>query len=115
MGTHKKQKLIRKYLNHLEWSLLELADAVLEDKYDDFMPNEDRKALAEKIKKQLQRATTPEEVLDNYLRVIEEHASFDNLKLGLLRPKYVEHSCIDGMVSDELKALSTMLDDLDGE
>jgi hypothetical protein len=115
MGTQRKIKQIREYLNHLEWSIPDLADAVLEDKYDEFMHNEDKQALADKIKKQLQRTSTKEEVLDNYLRVIEGHISFESLKLGLVRPKYVEHTCIDDILIDELKALSVILDDIQSE
>ncbi|WP_187984838.1 elongation factor Ts [Vibrio metschnikovii] len=101
MGTAQKQKQIKTMLNALGWSHKQLADVLYEElqcsEYEDIeevSPEEMRK-FRETLKKQLQRASTPESRLEQYVKVISEHPDFVALGLDVVVPKYVNHSCLN--------------------
>lgn len=112
----KKIQEIDTYLKKLSWSRTDLADLVLEDKYADqgrdVKDFGDRNKLGRNITKQLQRNSTPDNLLDYYLRVIEGHPSFSDLKLGKIRPTYATHDCLSDNMNAELKIVSQELDDV---
>lgn len=112
MGTREKQKEIRSLLRAMSWSFSDLAEAVIEFDNDDFVEDEAKKiaALSEAIKKQLSRRSTSDEKLDKYLRVIEDHETYKALKLGFLRPQFVDHSILDDALTEAIKDLSMELD-----
>ena len=120
MGTAEKQKQIQGALDALGWSHRQLADVLYEELYasesDDFedTDKEEIQKLAQNIKKQLQRSSTPEKRLDRYLRVLCEHPDYQALKLGTVLTKYVEHSCLDNDLANHLAQLSAKLDKVSG-
>lgn len=111
MGTMEKQNQIKSLLKELNWGYRQLADLVLEEKYSDGLSiNEDFNSEeilleTEKIKKHLQRASTPEERLNYYLKVISQHPEFEALKLGYVFTQYVEHECLPNDVINQLKSI----------
>lgn len=113
MGTLQKQKQIRVFLESLGWSINQLSDVLYEELYcdghDDVYgtPNNFR----EMLKKQLQRSTTPESRLDEYIGIISQHPAFIALKLDIIVPKYIEHPCISDDMFSELKNISNRLDE----
>jgi len=109
MGTEVKQKQIKELLQKLNLSINNFAELVYEALYGDDDKKEEKK-LAENIKKQLQRKTTKEEVLDSYLDILAEQPSYEGLNLDKVRSKYVNHSCLSDEVTISLTALSSELD-----
>ncbi|HHF3006178.1 TPA: elongation factor Ts [Vibrio diabolicus] len=117
MGTAQKQKQIRTMMDELDWSLKQLADVLYEElqcsEYEDIedvSPQEIRK-FRETLKKQLQRESTPESRLEQYVKVISEHPDFVALGLDVVVPKYVNHSCLSDDSLAELAEISSWLDD----
>ncbi len=116
MGTAQKQKQIRTMLDALGWSHKQLADVLYEElqcsEYEDIedvSPQEIRK-FRETLKKQLQRESTPESRLEQYVKVISEHPDFVALGLGVVVPKYVGHTCLNQCLLDGLSEISNTLD-----
>ncbi len=113
MGTVQKQKQIRTFLDSLGWSINQLSDVLYEelycDEYDDIYGTP--KNFQEKLKKQLKRPTTPESRLDEYIKIISQHPDFIALKLDIVIPKYIEHSCVTDSLMAELKNISDWLDE----
>ncbi|MEZ8639196.1 elongation factor Ts [Vibrio splendidus] len=113
-ATKQKQKQIQKALDALGWSHSQLASVL----YDELNANDDFKEtdkdyirkLGQNIKKQLQRESTPDERLKQYLLILSEHPDYQALKLGTVLPKYVEHECINSDLTDQLTELSAELD-----
>ena len=113
-ATKQKQKQIQKALDALGWSHSQFASVL----YDELNPNDDFKEtdkddirkLGQNIKKQLQRESTPDERLKQYLLILSEHPDYQALKLGTMLPKYVEHECINNDLTDQLTELSAELD-----
>nr|WP_321458928.1 elongation factor Ts [uncultured Vibrio sp.] len=117
MGTAQKQKQIRTMLDALGWSHKQLADVLYEElqcseyeDIDDASPEEIRK-FREALKKHLQRESTPERRLEQYVKVISEHPDFIALGLDVVVPKYVNHSCLSDDSLAELAEISSWLDD----
>lgn len=117
MGTAQKQKQIRTMLDALRWSHKQLADVLYEElqcseheDIEDVSPQEIRK-FRETLKKQLQRESTPESRLEQYVKVISEHPDFVALGLDVVVPKYVNHSCLSDDSLVELAEISSWLDD----
>ncbi|MCZ4370617.1 elongation factor Ts [Vibrio diazotrophicus] len=112
MGTEQKQKQIRQLLNALGWSNKQLADVLYEEMYCDEQVDiyETPSKFREKLKKQLQRPTTPESRLDEYIKIISEHPDFKELGLDLIVTKYVDHKCLNKHISERLKDISSWLD-----
>ncbi|GLT14249.1 elongation factor Ts [Vibrio algivorus] len=106
-----KQNQIKSLLKELSWGVSTLADLVLEERYSDDCGShieispEERTKEVEKIKKHLQRETTPDEKLNLYLRIIRQHPDFEALKLDYVFPQYVEHECLSPEVVDIFKNL----------
>lgn len=109
MGTEVKQKQIKELLKKLNLSINKFAGLVYEELYGDFDEVGEQK-LAEKIKKQLQRETTKEEVLDLYLDILADQPSYQALNLDKVRSQYVSHSCLNDEVTMSLTELSCELD-----
>ncbi|WP_351077887.1 hypothetical protein [Shewanella sp. CAL98-MNA-CIBAN-0140] len=109
MGTEIKQKQIKELLQKLNLSINNFAGLVYEALYDD-NNDEAEKKLAENIKKQLQRKTTKEEVLDSYLDILVELPSYQGLNLDKVRSQYVGHSCLNDDITMSLRSLSAELD-----
>ena len=109
MGTEVKQKQIKALLQKLNLSINNFAGLVYEARYDDNDEEAEQK-LAEKIKKQLQRKTTKEEVLDSYLGILADLPSYQALNLDNVRSQYVSHSCLNDDVTMSLAELSSELD-----
>ncbi|MEZ9652792.1 elongation factor Ts [Vibrio lentus] len=113
-ATKQKQKQIQKALDALGWSHSQLASVL----YDELNASDDFKEtdkdyirkLGQNIKKQLQRESTPDERLKQYLLILSEHPDYQALKLGTVLPKYVEHECINCDLTDQLTELSAELD-----
>ncbi|ELA7388322.1 elongation factor Ts [Vibrio alginolyticus] len=117
MGTAQKQNQIRTMLDALGWSHKQLADVLYEElqcsEYEDIedaSPDEIRK-FREALKKHLQRESTPESRLEQYVKVISEHPDFVALGLDVVVPKYVNHSCLSDVSLAELAEISSWLDD----
>lgn len=117
MGTAQKQKQIKTMLNALGWSHKQLADVLYEElqcsEYEDIedvSPEEMRK-FRETLKKQLQRESTSESRLEQYVKVISEHPDFVALGLDVVVPKYVNHSCLNEDLLAELTDISSWLDE----
>ncbi|MGF1727823.1 elongation factor Ts [Photobacterium nomapromontoriensis] len=117
MGTAKKQHQIQQALNALGWSHKVFAEIVYEELYGDEYggsletDTEVIRKLAANIKKQLQRPSTPEELLDRYLNTLSEHPDYQSLNLGKIIPQYVAHTCLHDEIINELKAISCALDE----
>jgi hypothetical protein len=109
MGTEIKQKQIKELLQKLNLSINNFAGLVYEALYGD-NNDEAEKMLAENIKKQLQRKTTKEEVLDSYLDILVELPSYQGLNLDKVRSQYVNHSCLNDDITMSITALSGELD-----
>jgi hypothetical protein len=117
MGTAQKQKQIRTMLDALGWSHKQLADVLYEElqcsEYEDMedaSPEELRK-FREALKKQLQRGSTPESRLEQYVKVISDHPDFVALNLDAVTPRYIRHQNLSGELQDELAEISNWLDD----
>lgn len=117
MGTTQKQKQIRTMLDALGWSHKQLADVLYEElqcseyeDIDDTSPQEVRK-FRETLKKQLQRESTPESRLEQYVKIISEHPDFVALGLDVVVPKYVNHRCLNEDSLVGLAEISSWLDD----
>ncbi|EGQ8244427.1 elongation factor Ts [Vibrio parahaemolyticus] len=117
MGTAQKQKQIRTMLDALGWSHKQLADVLYEElqcsEFEDLenaSPEEIRK-FREALKKHLQRDSTPESRLEQYVKVISEHPDFVALGLDVVVPKYVNHRCLDEDSLAGLAEISSWLDD----
>ncbi|TFH93607.1 elongation factor Ts [Vibrio ouci] len=116
MGTTTKQtqKQIQRALDALGWSHNQLASVLYEElnDNDDFRETDkdDIRKLGQNIKKQLQRESTPDERLKQYLRILSEHPDYQALKLGTVLPQYVEHECINSDLTVQLTELSAELD-----
>ncbi|WP_343352398.1 elongation factor Ts [Vibrio parahaemolyticus] len=117
MGTTQKQKQIRTMLDALGWSHKQLADVLYEElqcsEYEDIedvSPQESRK-FREALKKQLQRESTPESRLEQYVKIISEHPDFVALGLDVVVPKYVSHRCLNEDSLAGLAEISSWLDD----
>ncbi|EJG1691995.1 elongation factor Ts [Vibrio parahaemolyticus] len=117
MGTTQKQKQIRTMLDALGWSHKQLADVLYEElqcsEYEDIedaSPEEIRK-FRESLKKQLQRDSTPESRLEQYVKIISEHPDFVALGLDVVVPKYVNHRCLNEDSLVGLAEISSWLDD----
>ncbi|WP_394125800.1 elongation factor Ts [Vibrio hepatarius] len=112
--TKQKQKQIQQALDALGWSHNQLASVLYEELHDndDFRETDkdDIRKLGQNIKKQLQRESTPDERLKQYLRILSEHPDYQALKLGTLLPQYVEHECISGDLTVQLAKFSEELD-----
>ncbi|MEZ8822868.1 elongation factor Ts [Vibrio amylolyticus] len=117
-ATKQKQKQIQKALDALGWSHSQLASVLYDElnANDDFKETdkEDIRKLGQNIKKQLQRESTPDERLKQYLSILSEHPDYQALKLGTVLPKYVEHECINSDLTDQLTELSAELDLFNG-
>ncbi|RTR34759.1 elongation factor Ts [Shewanella atlantica] len=111
MGTEVKQKQIKELLQKLNLSINKFAGLVYEALYDDDDKEAEQK-LAENIKKQLQRKTTKEEVLDSYLDILAEQPSYQALNLDKVRSQFVNHSCLNDDITMSLTELSGELDKL---
>ncbi|QMV16232.1 elongation factor Ts [Vibrio spartinae] len=117
MGTTQKQKQIRTMLDALGWSHKQLADMLYEElqcpEYEDIdsIPPEEKRKFREMIKKQLQRKSTPESRLEQYVKVISEHPDFIALGLDVVLPKYINHRCLSDNSLAELTDISSWLDD----
>lgn len=109
MGTEVKQKQIKELLQKLNLSINKFAGLVYEALYDDFDEEAEQK-LAENIKKQLQRKTTKEEVLDSYLDILADLPSYQSLNLDKVRSQYVSHRCLNDDITIGLTELSGELD-----
>ncbi|ROV57547.1 elongation factor Ts [Vibrio ponticus] len=117
MGTAKKQKQIQNALDALGWSHRQFADVLYEELNDnnDFKETDkdDIRKLGQNIKKQLQRDSTPEERLNQYLQILSEHPDYQALNLGNILPTYVPHRGIDEGLALQLTQLSSELDVFD--
>ncbi len=109
MGTEVKQKQIKELLQKLNLSINNFAGLVYEALYGDFDEMGEQK-FAEKIKKQLQRKTTSEKVLDSYLDILVEQPSYQSLNLDKVRSQYVSHNCLNDALTISLTELSDELD-----
>ncbi|HCG5281390.1 elongation factor Ts [Vibrio fluvialis] len=117
MGTAQKQKQIRTMMDALGWSHKLLADVLYEElqcsEYEDIedaSPDEIRK-FREALKKHLQRESTPESRLEQYVKVISEHPDFVALGLDVVVPKYVNHRCLNEDSLAGLAEISSWLDE----
>lgn len=119
MGTTKKQKQkqIQNALDALGWSHRQFADVLYDElnDNDDFKETDkdDIRKLGQNIKKQLQRDSTPEERLNQYLHILSEHPDYQALDLGNILPAYVPHRSIDEGLALQLTQLSSELDIFD--
>lgn len=119
MGTTKKQKQkqIQNALDALGWSHRQFADVLYDElnDNDDFKETDkdDIRKLGQNIKKQLQRDSTPEERLNQYLHILSEHPDYQALDLGYILPTYVPHLSIDEGLALQLTQLSSELDIFD--
>lgn len=116
MGTSQKQKQIRYILEALGWSQKQLADVLFEelyvDEHEDICDSPDAvDKFRQLLKKQLQRESTPENRLEQYIEILSEHPEFKKLKLDMIFPKYVAHQCLSADLHAELTAFSRRLDD----
>ncbi|NOI53868.1 elongation factor Ts [Vibrio crassostreae] len=118
MGTAQKQQQIRTMLDALGWSHKQLADVLYEElqcsefeNLENASPEEIRK-FREALKKQLQRDSTPESRLEQYVKIISEHPDFVALGLDVVVPKYVNHRCLNDDSLAELADISSWLDDV---
>ncbi|OOF13500.1 elongation factor Ts [Salinivibrio sp. PR932] len=116
MGTSQKQKQIRYILEALGWSQKQLADVLFEelyvDEHEDICDSPDAvDKFRQLLKKQLQRESTPENRLEQYIEILSEHPEFKKLKLDMIFPKYVDHQCLSDDLHAELVAFSKRLDD----
>ncbi|MGS0675506.1 hypothetical protein [Shewanella sp. 125m-1] len=109
MGTEVKQKQIKALLQKLNLSINNFAGLVYEARFDDNDEEAELK-LAANIKKQLQRKTTKEEVLDSYLDILADQPSYQSLNLDKVRSQYVNHSCLNDDITMSLTELSSELD-----
>ncbi|MFB2775271.1 elongation factor Ts [Shewanella xiamenensis] len=109
MGTAQKQKQIKEILSKLQLSIRKFAGLVYEALYDDFDEEAEIK-LAETIKKQLSRKTTPEATLDQYLEILVEQPGFEALQLGYIKSRYVPHTCLSDEMTEAMILLSAELD-----
>ncbi|MCG7489972.1 elongation factor Ts [Vibrio sp. Of14-4] len=117
MGTAQKQQQIRTMLDELGWSHKQLADVLYEElqcsEYEDIddASSEEIRKFREVLKKQLQRESTPEGRLDQYVKVISEHPDFVALGLDVVVPKYVNHRCLNENSLAGLAEISSWLDE----
>ncbi|MCF4175177.1 elongation factor Ts [Vibrio sp. McD22-P3] len=117
MGTAQKQKQIRTMLDALGWSHRQLADVLYEElqcsEYEDMEDAslEELRKFREALKKQLQRGSTPESRLEQYVKVISDHPDFVALNLDAVTPRYIRHQNLNGELQDELAEISNWLDD----
>ncbi|MBO2564646.1 hypothetical protein [Shewanella algae] len=109
MGTAQKQKQIKDILSKLQLSIPKLAGLVFEALYNDFDEEAELK-LAETIKKQLSRKTTPEATLDQYLEILAQQPGYEALKLGYVQSRYVPHACLSDELTEIMTQLSAELD-----
>lgn len=109
MGTAQKQKQIKEILSKLQLSIRKFAGLVYEALYDDFDEEAEIK-LAETVKKQLSRKTTPEATLDQYLEILVEQPGFEALQLGYIKSRYVPHTCLSDEMTEAMILLSAELD-----
>lgn len=109
MGTAQKQKQIKEILSKLQLSIRKFAGLVYEALYDDFDEEAEIK-LAETIKKQLSRKTTPEATLDQYLEILAEQPGFEALQLGYIKSRYVPHTCLSDEMTEVMRQISVELD-----
>lgn len=109
MGTAQKQKQIKEILSKLQLSIRKFAGLVYEALYDDFDEEAEIK-LAETVKKQLSRKTTPEATLDQYLEILAEQPGFEALQLGYIKSRYVPHTCLSDEMTEAMILLSAELD-----
>ncbi|QIA65003.1 elongation factor Ts [Vibrio astriarenae] len=117
MGTAQKQKQIRFMLDALGWSHKQLADVLYEElkcseheELEDVSPEEIHK-FKEALKKHLQRDSTPESRLEQYIKIISEHPDFVALRLDVVVPKYVSHRCLNDGSFAGLADISSWLDE----
>lgn len=117
MGTAQKQQQIRTMLDALGWSHKQLADVLYEElqcsEFEDLenaSPEEIRK-FREALKKQLQRDSTAESRLEQYVKIISEHPDFVALGLDVVVPKYVNHKCLNEDSLAGLAEISSWLDE----
>ncbi|MEZ9198537.1 hypothetical protein [Shewanella sp. 10N.286.54.B9] len=96
-------------MQKLNLSINNFAGLVYEARFDDNDEEAEQK-LAENIKKQLQRKTTKEEVLDSYLDILTEQPSYQALNLDKVRSQFVSHSCLNDEITIDLTELSGELD-----
>lgn len=119
MGTTKKQKQkqIQNALDALGWSHHRFADVLYDElnDNDDFKETDkdDIRKLGQNIKKQLQRDSTPEERLNQYLQILSKHPDYQALGLGYILPTYLPHRSIDEGLALQLTQLSSELDIFD--
>lgn len=109
MGTVQKQKYIKEILSKMQLSIPKFAGLVYEALYEDFDEEAEHK-LAETIKKQLTRNTTSEATLDQYLKILTELPSYEALKLGYIKSRYVPHSCLSDEMTEVMRQISAELD-----
>ncbi|WP_318479420.1 elongation factor Ts [Photobacterium leiognathi] len=111
-----KQQQIQSILSALGWSLTTFADVVYEARYSDEngdiygVNNDEIQKLAEKIKKQLQRPTTQQELLDSYLSVLCEHPEYQALQLDHTRLNHLHHDNLPYELEELLSQISAALD-----
>lgn len=112
----KKQKQIQQALDALGWSHRVFAEIVYEELYEDEhgssidTDHHVIKKLAENIKKQLQRSSTSNELLNRYIRTLEDHPDYQALNLGNISMRYLEHDCFSAELTEQLTSLSIELD-----
>lgn len=115
-ATKQKQKQIQQALDALGWSHKQLASVLYDElnDNDDFAETDKHeiRKLGQNIKKQLLRESTPDERLNQYLRILSEHPDYQALKLGTVLPKYVDHECIHSELAYQLTELSAELDQI---
>ena len=112
----KKQKQIQQALDALGWSHRIFAEIVYEELYEDEHGSSidtDRhvnKKLAEIIKNQLQRSSTSNELLNRYIRTLEDHPDYQAFNLGNISMRYLDHDCISAELTEQLTNFSIELD-----
>lgn len=118
MGTLKKQKQIRLIMEGLNWGYRNLAHVLYEELYfDNYEGIEikerklgDLEKFSNKLKKQLSRISTSEELLSSYLEVITNNPDYQAAYPDRFIPKYVKHQCLDEDMFDEIINISNELD-----
>lgn len=119
MGTLKKQKQkqIQQALDALGWSHHQFASVLYDElnNNDDFKETDkdDIRKLGQNIKKQLQRDSTSDDRLKQYLQILSEHPDYQALNLGTVLPKHINHGCLPSGLSEQLAQLSSNLDKFD--
>ncbi|MCF1428587.1 MAG: hypothetical protein LPD71_09170 [Shewanella sp.] len=113
MGTARKQQQIKEILARMQMSIQTFAGLV----YEELRGDDDKGAeakLAANIKKQLQRSTTSESLLDQYLEILSVQPGFEALELGHIKLRYVVHECLSDELTQAMVALSDELDEREG-